>query len=226
MLTSKNTTLQIANDCDSLRIVVFWKILKTNNIFLIDNDYYKGKQYKKDEHETIINTWNAIYDEAFKLRSSSTAKSILQEKSKQSIFKTKLDLILATNSHLNTLVDCKDDLSEYTFNKMLLSIYECYKKIDSKIKVNKSKTVNENIDSINRFYKAIKNTYNFAVKKSNKKIDKEVKNMYSLVAQVEQVLGRSFSDIEQMTVSRWIAQEEIAKKIIKERKNTKTNGRK
>lgn len=225
MHTSASSKVSLCKDCDSLRILVFWKILKTNNIFLIDSNYFDGKSYTNKHQEEILDTWFNIYDEFFKLRNSGSSRSILQEKTRQVLFKRKLDLIIATNKHLNVLIESKNDLSSYTFNKMLDNLYNCYKKIDSKIKVSPKKSIDENIKIINSVYNGLNNTYNFSVKKSEKKVDVEIKNIHSVVVQVEQILNRSLQDIETMSVSRWIALEDMANKIVKERKNSKQHGR-
>lgn len=216
---------KIVNSCHTLRILIFWEIMRTNNFFLLDLNYSEDKKYTEAEQTKIKDSWFKIYDEVFKLRNSGVSRSILQEKSKQLIFEEKLRLILSTNEHLNRLIAFKDDLSDFTFKAMLKDIYECYGKIDNKLRLDTSRSIDDNINIINKVFRALNNTYNFSIKKASKKVSAEIKNAHTIVVQVEQVIGRSLPDIETMSVARWIACEEMAQKINKA-KQTKKNGRK
>ena len=67
----------------------------------------------------------------------------------------------------------------------------------------------------------MQNTYNLQFKKQEKRIEKEVANVYDVVANFESWLGNRQINIDDVVVSRWIAYEKQVIKKQREQKNGK-----
>ena len=61
MLTFQSTTqIKYAKSLDNLKILTFWDIIKTKNLFLLDFDYNDSKEYSKKQSKEMVNTWSTL----------------------------------------------------------------------------------------------------------------------------------------------------------------------
>lgn len=205
---------------DTLNILKFWDIIRDKNIFLLDSEYYDGKEYTKDQQNELSKIWELLYDEYFVLRNDSISKAELKKSFDALVLKAKIENL---NFCLEALKDLKQIQGYLTQKEILnkrVSLYNTLTKIHSKIKYQYFNSVELDIDYILKFKNSLQNSYNFNHKKPKKVQDEQIKNVFDIVASVESWLERSLP-IDSISVSRWLAYE---KQVIKKQKS-QSNGK-
>lgn len=216
----RNLRDDLYDSLDTLKILTFWDILRTDNKNLLDKDYHKEKKYTNKQIETIDLLWQRLFDDYFMLREDSTAKSNLvksfdelrlHEKIKQ--VNDAIDFLILLNGYIDILPS--DDFLKYE-----QEIYVVAMKIDKRIKPKLFDGIYANVEYLGKVLKSFINQYNIDFKKNEKIIKKEIDNVYEMVANAESWIERSLN-INEMVVSHWLA---IEKQVILRQKSLKKNG--
>lgn len=223
MLTFRNTTLNYYKSLDTLKILLYWKIIKEKNILLLDFDYYDGKKYTDDQKNELEATWWRLYDEFYLLSNDAKSKikisksfDELKLRDKITQIKHNYDYLITLKSYVGLVTD--KQLSEYeqaTYNRLKI--------IDKRIKPLYFEGIEANLKNLDRVLKSLINQYNASHKENNKEVSKAIENVYDIVASAESWLERSIP-IDDMVCSHWIAIENQVKQKAKAVKN-KNNGR-
>lgn len=222
MLTFKNTKpIEVYNSLDKLKILVFWDIIKTKNIALLDVNYSESKEYSKKQLEQINTTWSALYDEYYVLKNDSKSKMKMDKSFSELILRDKInqiknnyDFLISLTGYIRVL--SPEEIAEYE--------QDCYAnliRIDKKLKPQFFKGIHHNIKYLEKILNSLINKYNVEHKKNDKEVTNEIANVYDVVANAESWLDRNL-DIDNMVVSRWISYE---KQIKDKQKAQKKNGK-
>jgi hypothetical protein len=213
--------LELFNSLDTLRILDFWQITKDKNVCLLDKNYSKTKKYTKNEVKICEDLWLKLFDDYYKLRDNKDSKSNLIKSFDELKLREKITQI---NNAIDFLESLKKQIGFISNDDIIKYEQECYamlKKIDKRIKPLFFEGIDANIVNLGKVLKSFINKYNIAFKEKEKVVKKEVKNVYDIVANAESWLERNL-DVENMTVSRWIAYEkQIADKQKAQQKNGK-----
>jgi hypothetical protein len=212
--------IHLFNSLDTLKILRFWDIIKNNNIYLLDFDYFDGKEYSKNEVNEIEVLWNRLYDEYFILRDDSMSKAELSKSFDGLLLQAK---IVNLSYALNALYDLKEIQGYLTQEQILNKRKELYAtliKVHPKIQYQLFNSVELDIDYILKFKNSLQNSYNFNYKPKEKVNDEQIKNVFDIVANVESWLERSLP-VDDISVSRWLAYE---KQVIQKQK-AQSNGK-
>lgn len=92
-----------------------------------------------------------------------------------------------------------------------------------KVKMQESQPETYNLKTIERVISALRNKYNIEQTNKAKQANKEIDNVYKVVASVSRILEMQLN-VKEMTVSEWLAYEEVAKEKVQQQKQSK-NGR-
>lgn len=212
--------IRLNDSLDTIKILLFWDIIKTKNYAMLDIDYKKSKQYTQKELELCELVWFRLFDEYYLLREDSTTKANLVKSFDELKLHEKITQIKNAIDFLETLKGWIGVIEEDDILKYEQQCYAMLKKIDSRIKPKLFDGINPNIENLGKVLKSFINQYNISFKESEKIVKKEVKNVYEVIANAESWLERNL-DVENMTVSRWIAYE---KQIAEKQKAVKKNG--
>lgn len=224
MLTYRNTKpINYYKSLDKLKILTFWQIIKEKNILLLDFDYEDGKKYSQDQLQEIEQTWLRLYDEYYVLLDDSQSKhkmdktfNELKLRDKINQIKNNYDFLVTLKGYIGLLPD--NDISKYeqeTYNTII--------KIDKRIKPKLFDGIDVNLNILDRVLKSLINKYNFEHKTNAKEVEKEIENVYDVVANAESWLERSIP-IDDIVVTRWISyQKQVRDK--QKALNKKNNGR-
>ncbi len=220
IITSKN--MELINNLDKLRIILFWDILKEQNYFLLDANYSKDKKYSQIESEEILAVWYKLYDEYYSLKNDQKAKLFLSKAINEMKLRVRIDNIVST---ANFLVDLenhyRDILEPEQFSEYEHKLYSLIKELEPKIKLKYFDGIAVNLKIIQSVVNALTTQLTLMQKKTEKVIDNEIQNVYKIVASVEQILERSIPNINEISVMQWLAYEDIANEKIKSVKNGK-----
>jgi hypothetical protein len=213
--------LELFDSLETLRILDFWQITKDKNVCLLDKNYSKTKKYTKNEVKICEDLWLKLFDDYYKLRDNKDSKSNLIKSFDELKLRGKINQI---NNAIDFLETLKKQIGFISNEDVIKYEQECYamlKKIDKRIKPLFFEGIDANIVNLGKVLKSFINKYNIAFKEKEKVVKKEVKNVYDIVANAESWLERNL-DVENMTVSRWIAYEkQIADKQKAQQKNGK-----
>lgn len=205
MLTSRNIKpINYYKSLDKLKILTFWQIIKDKNILLLDFDYVEDKKYSKEQLKELEDTWLRLYDEYYILLNDSKSKykmnktfDELKTRDKINQIKYNYDFLISLKNYIGLIPD--KDISKYE-----QETYKRLKLIDNRIKPLFFDGIDANLNNLDKVIKSMINRYNIDHKESQKEIQKEIDNVYDVVANAEQWLERSIP-ITDMVVSHWIA---------------------
>lgn len=226
MLTyRKSNKLHLYTSLDTLKILTFWKIIKDKNILLLDFDYFDGKKYNEAQKNEIEQLWFRLYDEYFILLDDSKSRFELSKSFDELKVRDKINQIknnYDTLVYLHKFASVLDDKDRIKYEQ---EIYSILKKIEPKIKPMYFGGIEANLVNLDKVIKSLINQYNLNHKQNNDKIDKEIKNVYEVVANAESWLERNLN-INDMVVSHWIAiRNQISQKQKAQQKKNSKNGK-
>ena len=222
MLTFQSTTpIKYAKSLDKLKILTFWDIIKTKNLFLLDFDYQDGKKYSEKQSKEITAVWSTLYDEYYVLTDDPTSRAKMSKTFDELKLRTKINQVKNNYEFLLQLIEFRDDFSEKDFKKYEQETYARLIIIERKIKPLYLDGVEANLNILDKVLKSLVNKYNQDHKESVKQVDKEISNVYEVVASAESWLERNL-DINTMVVSHWVA---LQKQIKDKQKAQQKNGK-
>ena len=198
--------LHLYKSLDTLRILTFWKIIKDNNPLLLDKEYFDGKKYSKSKLKEINNTWQLLYDEYFILRDDSISKREFEKHFDGLILKARILNLYNIIKAFDLLKNDSGTIPDKYIQEKRLMLYKQAENISKKIKVQYFNDLDLDIDYLIRFYNSMQNSYNLNYKPKQQVDEKQIKNVYDIVANIESWLERSI-DIETLSVEHWLAYE-------------------
>jgi len=216
--------VNVISDLGKLRIILFWEILKEKNPLLLDADYKPENKYREEEQLFIANTWERLYDDFFTAKNDNKGKSLLKESNDELKLLYKINLLVDIRNHLVKLLESIDVIPMKEYEDLKITAYQIVYKIESKLKLNAFMDIFEGVTLIDKAINSLQNTYTIKNKRNNQEVDKQIDNVYKVVAKVEQILERSIPNINEISVLQWLAYEESAKEksqSLKELRNGK-----
>lgn len=199
---------------DELPILRYWKIIKNQNIYLLDKDYFEGKVYDNKKQKEINEIWERLYDEYFSLTDDTSSKAKLKKVFEDFKLKNKIKQVKDNIDFLEILKQYQGvdtiEFEQHTYKRIEL--------IDSRIKC---KPFEDNIPYLKKVINSLINTYNLTVKDNSEEVLKQIGNVYEVVANAESWLDRNL-DVNNMVTSHWIA---IEKQVKQKQKAQQNNGK-
>jgi hypothetical protein len=222
MLTFRNTKqIKYYKSLDKLKILTFWQIIKDKNILLLDFDYVDGKKYSKEQLKELEDTWLRLYDEYYVLLDDSKSKFKMNKSFDELKVRDKINQIKYNYDFLINLKGYYGLIPDSDITKYEQETYKRLTVIDKRIKPLYFDGIDTNLSNLDKVMKSMINRYNIDHKESQKEIQKEIDNVYDVVASAESWLERSIP-ISDMVVSHWIAiQNQIKQKQKAQQKNGK-----
>ena len=221
MLTFRNTTLNYYKSLDKLKILTFWNIIKDKNIYLLDVHYKDGKKYSKNQLAEIENTWLELYDEYYVLLDDSKSRHTMSKSFDELKVRDKINQIKYNYDFLISLTNYIGVIPNEDITKYEQETYKRLKLIDKRIKPLYFDGIDANLKNLDKVLKSLINRYNIDHKENQKQIEKEIQNVYDVVANAESWLERNLN-ISEMVVSHWIA---LQKQIKQKQKAQQKNGK-
>lgn len=193
----------------SINVSLWYEILETQNICLLDKNYSEDKKYSEIQLRQISTIFAELYDDFFIRLNNRKAKANLVNSQDKMMLSVKL---MVLNECLNTLIFISQNYSKISkaYQKEL-NIYQTIKSISKNTKFAETNTLSDNIqkvrDLINTNQLTFERKYSDDVKDQNYTFEKQV-------VDVEQILGRSLN-IKECSVIQWIGYINKVQEIIK-----------
>jgi hypothetical protein len=182
-------------------VLDFWKILKTGNF----------QEFGFSEEQ-----WNDLYDDYFKLKNDPKSKIFLKNLKEEALVVFKMELVKEVYNFLLFTIRQKPFFLNL-YNDRIEQVYKCAED-NLKIKIQRTQPETYNLKQIERVYSALYNKYNIMQGNKQKQVNKEVQNIYKIVANVSGVIGMQLN-VKEMTLEEWMAYEEMANVKIKNQKD-------
>jgi hypothetical protein len=199
--------IDIQDSLDNLRILTFWEIQKTQNINLLDTLWTKDKVYTKEQETYINGIWTELYDEYFSIKNDSRSLKYLRELKEEAILFFNIELLSNIHKHLDTVQKNKTFLTDADYKAIIESARQSILKIQTGIQL--PPNVFDMMTIINRLLAGFVNKYNIQKKKNDNDTNKKIQNVFEVVASVGLALNMQLN-VNQMSVSEWIAYEKMA----------------
>lgn len=178
---------------------------------LLDKNYDPDKEYTLEEKTLIDNKWIELCDAYFKLKNDDKSKLYLNKRNEELCLYHKIKNYTQVINLLVWIDGAKQYMSLLEAGEKVLTIYNLAVDIEPKTKINEKKSLEYNHKVMIKTLESLKTKYRIKFKEKKKVIEDSVNNSYAIVANVENVLGRSVGDISKMNVEQWTAYEVSAK---------------
>lgn len=217
----KGQNICIFQNTQELRIVLFWDILRTDNVALLDKSYFKEKVYTKEQKDALSLAWLNISDEYFLIKNDDRAKKHMQKRKEEIVLLKKISLFTDNLQMLNNILVSLHGIDKVQLARMINECYDFAIKAEPRTKINKEASIEHNLKVMEKMLSSLINKYKFRYKQKRSIEKKELDNAYDMVANVEEQLGRSLPDINEMVVAQWLSYEKMAKKKMAANRNKK-----
>ena len=203
----------------SINVALWFDILETQNICLLDKNYSEDKKYNEVQIKQISGVFSSLYDDFFIRLNNRKAKANLANSQEKMMLSVKL---MVLNECLNTLIFISKNYSKIqnAYQKEL-KIYQTIKSVSKNTKFAENNTLSDNIqkvkDLINTNQLTFERKYNEEVKEQNYTFERQL-------VDVEQVLGRSLN-IKECNVIQWIGYINKVQEIIKVKEQENGRGK-
>jgi hypothetical protein len=205
--TLENST--IYQSLKSINIGLWFEILETQNINLLDKNYFEGKFYNKFQNKEINEVFSKLYDDFFIRLNNKKAKSNLINSQDKMMLSVK---VMVLNECLNTLIFISKNYSRiHNAYQKELQIYKTIENISKNTKFKQSNTLLDNINKIKELIETNKLSYE---RKYAEQISEKSYSFEKQLIDVEQVLGRSLN-VKECNVIQWIEYINKVQDIIK-----------
>jgi hypothetical protein len=205
--TLENST--IYQSLKSINIGLWFEILETQNINLLDKNYFEGKFYNKFQLSEINEVFSTLYDDFFIRLNNKKAKSNLINSQDKMMLSVK---VMVLNECLNTLIFISKNYSRiHNAYKKELQIYKTIENISKNTKFKETNTLLDNINKIKELIETNKLSYE---RKYSEQMSEKSYSFEKQLIDVEQVLGRSLN-VKECNVIQWIEYINKVQDIIK-----------
>lgn len=196
--------MDLYNTLELLKIVLFWEIVETQNPLMLDKAWEAGKEYTEDQANTANVVWLDLYDQYFLLEDDAATKAILMDQSKNVYEIGKIQLITENLNFLLYMCNVSSALTEDEFTDMEQRIYSAIKKLEPKMKIEYFEGVEKNIETIQKWIRALTQRYELNNKRNKKDVKRKVRNMYEKAAEISADL-QIHIDVFKMNCKEWVA---------------------
>lgn len=218
-------SLKAYDSLDTLKIITFWKINQTGNIYLLDKDFFEGKLYTQKEVNFFQELWLKLQDDYYKLQDDPKVRAKLRTSKERMILMFKVQTLISHLEFYERFFKYSGLLGTKSFVEQEHKLFELFKELGLKANVKHFTPYEEKLRIVTRFVTA---TYG-KLQRLNKEVsiesEKQIDNIYTEVVNVEKIIGRPIPNIDQLTVMQWEAYKKQAADIVKAHKQSQ-NGKK
>jgi hypothetical protein len=207
----------IYQNLKSINVRLWFDILETQNIALLDKNYSEDKKYNSVQLEQITEHFTVLYDDFFIKLNNRKAKASLNNSQEKMMLSVKI--MVLQECYKSLLFIGKNYSNVKDAYQKELKIYETIRKVAKNSNFGKFSTLQENLTQIGDLIKA--NELTFERKYANETESTKYTFEKQLI-DIEQVLGRSIN-VENCNVIQWIEYINKVQEIIKLKE--KENGR-
>lgn len=206
---------------DNLLWLKFLEIIKTDNVFLLDENYHPKKRYSLKDKEVFSDAWIKLKDEAYQAEDNEETKSFLNKEMDRALLVTKIKSLKATYDMLVFTDNNQDILLDY--DSKIQELYAIIRRQDPRLKIKYFEEVQTNLILIESALGSLQNEYNTVHKVVLDKVQKKEDTAGAAVIRVNKVTGLGLV-LSTMNCSEWFEAKRIYKiELAQLEKNRKPN---
>lgn len=216
----KVQTGNLYRDLQKLPILRFWEIVKSNNYFLLDADYFDGKAYSAAQAVELDTLWGSLYDKYYLLKKNYSSAKAMDACKSATLLLSKIELL---RDHLDAFVRLYENhkfISEKDFMELKQEMLATFVRIEGRIVPRYFGSLEDNYTLIMQFIESFEMTYSLENPKAEKLVEDEVANVHKRAAKVGDILSGMYFDIQTMSVMAWEGYEEAAIEKLESEKTT------
>lgn len=223
MLIFRN--LKVYDSLDTLKIITFWKINQTGNIYLLDKNFFEGKLYTNKEVIYIQELWLRLQDEYYKLQNDPKQRAKLRTSKERMLLMFKTQTIIHHLGFYERFFKYSELLDTKKFLEQEAELFNIFTKLGLNKKINPLALPQEKLRIVQKYTEAVIARLKRLQNEVEEDSKEEIQNIYSQVVSIEKIIDRPIPNIEEISVMQWIAYEQQAKEIIQAQKRA-NNGKK
>lgn len=192
---------------ESLKIILFWRIVEFNNIEILNVNHRKGRKYNDLQLTELANHWKQLYDQFYMLRNNKSGKYTIDKNSQLAELALKLNILADIENRLILLInmDGPKELSKFIAVRTNEAVSD-FKKLYPKIRVNIFSNPLEVLTIVQSVIKAQINIYDEKVGVKQETITKQKETIYDVVAMMSKYLGYNLN-VDNMSCMEFIGHE-------------------
>jgi hypothetical protein len=173
-----------------LKIIVFWNIVDTNNVTLLDANYKKGKIYTEAQLDELNAHWKKLYDEFYGFRRVKSGRYLMDKNLELAKLSLMLELLNDIENRLILLIELgyNKELGSFVRIRKHQAITDL-KKLYPKIRVNAFDDCSELLETVQSIIKSQINIFDEKSGVKEKNIAKQHETIYDVVAVMSKSLG-------------------------------------
>lgn len=218
-------SLKVYDSLEVLKILTFWKINQTGNIFLLDKDFFEGKLYTEKESACVQEIWFRLQDEYYKLQNDPKQRAKIRSSKERMLLQFKVQTLINHLEFYERFFRYADLLDTKSYVEQEHKLFKLFKELGFTKKVSPFASPEEKLNIVSRYVSAVYGKLKRLNNEVEKELGEQINNMYIQVVSIERVIERPIPNIENITVMQWIAYEQQANEIIKAHKKV-NNGKK
>ena len=203
---------------DKLLILRFWEISKSNNILLLDENYFDGKEYTISQKAEIELLWSKLGDDMFTIKNDLKMVNAMNKRDEQVFLLAKIQGLEVNRDLLISLYENSGNVND--FESLEQKILHNFTLIDDIIVPRYFDGLIANVELVNNFIASYSTKYKIEYTKQEQEAKAEITNVYDIVALIEDCLERSIGIVENMSVMQFLAYEKRAELRAESKKQT------
>lgn len=210
----------ILENLETLKILTFWNIVKSNNVELLDKNYFEGKKYSEKEISILSEQWVLLYDEFSNRRTNKSGKFLMKKNYELAEITLKLDLLHDMQNRLILLLNMSGEhLKEFRETRRRQILNE-FKSLYPKVKINIFYEIEEILLLIQQVIKSQNNIFTEKSGVQEKNIDKQIDTIHYVISVLGNNLGYNL-DPNTLTCEDFLSKELLVERLSKSVKNKK-----
>ena len=214
MEKEKDLKVTYLKSLEDISIILFSKIMDEHNYLLLIKDYNSDTEYPEQCIVECSNIWSKLYDDFFEVKNDGRAKNSLKNRSKTKQLELRMNILSECMNRLaychNYLIDLPEQYAEV--KQELLSVI---KKIDGRINIKHFDSIPQIIERLLKVQKSYTNEYNLIEKRVSQTEDKAKKYIHENLVSIQNALGYSIGNFNDISVIEFIFLEKSALNKIK-----------
>jgi len=192
-----------------LKIILFWRIVDTNDITELDLNYSKSKKYTEEQLDILSKHWVKIYDGFYEHRNNKSGRYLITKNFELAKMALLLELLADIENRIILLINMSKQIELKSFIlKRTLQVIEDFKRLYPKVYINRFDNLLEILTIVQSVIKSQTNIYDEKLGVKEKTVDKQKQTVYDVVAIMSKILGYNL-DVNNMTCLEFVGHENL-----------------
>lgn len=200
--------MHIFQNLDDLKIMLLFKILKSNSYELMDKNYYEGKKYTDEQSTLLHETYFKLFDEFSVNRKDKRGLFLMQKNFKLIQMSLMFEILYDIERRIILLMQIDLDLLDLFVETRRREIIKDFSRLYPKVQINLFSDLSEILTVVQQVIKSQTNIFDEKSGVKEKQIAKQEQTIHYIVSRMSKNLGVAL-DVNSMSCNEFIAWEEV-----------------